>query len=521
MKRYGLLAALAFAVLACAAVWFGGLNQDEGWYLYAARLVDGGKMPYRDFAYTQGPLLPLVYSKFCFVWERWGLLGARVFTALLGLVGLVFAAGLARLAAPSSRKGLAGVLAFAFLGCNLYHIYYLSIPKTYALASLCLSAGFYLYGIGAVKCKGAFARGAMFFAAGLAMAFAAGARISAGAALGAAGLALLFACRRYSLGFVWFGLGGALGLAAIYAPCVMLPGFHDAIAYHTARGGGGFNALYALGSLSRLVRWYAPVFVFGALAIFRTQSSADVVREGSAADAQDAGEGARRFLANAAGIAFLAVFAVQMLAPFPYEDYQVPVMALAAAWCAAKTAATAQAAPRRIALLALCMVFAGSFGSPLLQDWTTNGYDRFWPLMKKKTELRQLQDAAKLIEAIDPGGKTLFTQDLYLAIETNRSVPHGLEMGPFSILDEDGWKKLVASRPCEIAALSGYTFAIEPPVCNERPIERQLELWGLLKDGYRLVFKEDAFGQHATPLLILQRKHDERPRGASAGEGAQ
>ena len=33
MKAFGWLGLFAFAVLGAAAVWMGGLNQDEGWYL--------------------------------------------------------------------------------------------------------------------------------------------------------------------------------------------------------------------------------------------------------------------------------------------------------------------------------------------------------------------------------------------------------------------------------------------------------------------------------------------------------
>ena len=67
MKAFGALSVFAFVVLGAAAVWMGGLNQDEGWYLYAANLVAEGKVPYRDFFYTQGPLLPFVYSAFTWV----------------------------------------------------------------------------------------------------------------------------------------------------------------------------------------------------------------------------------------------------------------------------------------------------------------------------------------------------------------------------------------------------------------------------------------------------------------------
>ena len=117
-----------------------------------------------------------------------------------------------------------------------------------------------------------------------------------------------------------------------------------------------------------------------------------------------------------------------------------------------------------------------------------------------------LRSVADKIEKLDPGGKTLLTQDLYLAIETGRKVPDGLEMGPFSMLSDVEWRSLLASAPCPVAALSGYSFAVNPPVCDERPVEQQMEYWGLLKKDYELVSRVEAFGQNSTTLLILRRK---------------
>ena len=82
----------------------------------------------------------------------------------------------------------------------------------------------------------------------------------------------------------------------------------------------------------------------------------------------------------------------------------------------------------------------------------------------------------------------------------------GLEMGPFSMLSDLEWRTLLTQTECRVAALSGYTFAIEPPSCKERPIDRQMEYWELLKRNFELVERHDAFGQNATPLLILKRK---------------
>jgi len=249
---------------------------------------------------------------------------------------------------------------------------------------------------------------------------------------------------------------------------------------------------WVVGSLSRLVRWYLPIFVVFGLGLAGTSGTG------------------RTFWAKGTGVllaSFLAVFIVQMVAPFPYEDYQVPIMGLLAVFAVVNFVdrGAEVVAPYQL-LLVLGLTFATSFGSPLLEKWMTNGQDRFWSIKKEKCELAQLRDVAATIKALDPDGTMLFTQDLYLAIETNRKVPKGLEMGPFAMLSDAEWRALTASAPCKMAAISGYTFAIEPPVCNERPIDQQLDYFQLLKKNYGVVERVANFGQNATTLLILERK---------------
>ena len=490
MKRYWFLAAFGFVVLAFAAVWLGALNQDEGWYLYAARLVSEGKTPYRDFFYTQAPVMPVVYAAFTFVWNSFGLLGARILTIVFGALGLAFFCALAaRLVAPG-RRALAALAVFLLLGSNLYHLYYIAIPKTYALASLFVAIGFFLL----TFARPPTIRGGVFaFASGLSLAFACGTRISLGVILAVVGLGLLLSIRSWAKTFLWFGLGGAFGLAVVYGFFLCDPssreGLFFAQAYHAARG--GFDPVFTIGSVSRLVRWYLPVFILLGL--------------GFAHRREAGGETDALLVARLAFASFVAVFLVQMLAPFPYEDYQVPVMGLLAVFAAVLFFGRPASVPSRGLLLTLGLAWAASFGSPLLEKWTTNGQDRFWTLKKEQCELAQLRDVANRIEAMDPGGRELLTQDLYLAIETGRRVPEGLEMGPFSMLDDDGWRRLLESAPCRIAALSGYSFAIEPPACNERPVGQQMEYWSILKRRYGLAWKEDDFGQNSTTLVVLER----------------
>ena len=495
MKVFWTLAVFAFAVLAAAAVWMGGLNQDEGWYLYAANLVSEGRIPYHDFFYTQGPLMPIVYSVFSPIWKHGGILGARIFTLALGTAGIALAMLLARRFAPENRKDHAAVITLLLLGCNLYHVYYLAIPKTYALASLLVMAGFWLL------CKGFdewyAARLAVVAGAGLCLAFAAGVRISLVVLLATTALCLAFA-RRWRT-FVVFSAAGAAGLALVYGPFLLdsksLSGLVAAQQYHAARGGA--DMVWTVGSLSRLVRWYLPLFVLLGLWGF--------VRPAMLRYNKDNPVNPVVYMLM---FGFLGVFAVQMLAPYPYEDYQVPIMGLLAVVASVGVVKVFEemGLGRVVMLLALGMCFATSFGSPLLEKWSTDGQDRFWAIKKSASELSRLRSVAAKIEKLDPDGKTLLTQDLYLAIETNRKVPDGLEMGPFSILSDVEWRSLLTSAPCPVAALSGYTFAVNPPTCDERPMAQQMEYWGLLKKDYELVSREEAFGQNSTPLLILRRK---------------
>ncbi len=496
MRVFVGLSVFAALVLSCAAVWMGALNQDEGWYLYAANLVAEGQSPYRDFAYTQGPVLPEIYSFFSGLWKTGGLLAARVFNLSLGLAGvLLFCATASRLESRPERKGWTALVVFFLLATNLYHLYYLAIPKTYALASLFVALGFYFLSFVLAPSARWRAPGLVALVSGLSLALAAGVRVSLVLLVAFVFMSLFWGAFRFSFprkAPLFFFLGASVGLALAYGPFLLdgasRAGLLAAQRYHAARE--GFDVVWIVGSLSRLVRWYAPLFLVLGLGLFLCGRSRPLSRPA----------------ALVVAAAFLVV-ACQTLAPFPYEDYHVPVMGLLAVG-AALLFARAFFPVRGAMLLVLGLSFATSFGSPLLEKWTTNGQDRFWTLKKEKTELAQLRDVARKINALDPDGATLLTQDLYLAIETNRKVPHGLEMGPFSTLSTAQWETLLREAPatCKVAALSGYSFAIEPPRCAERDVATQLRFWNILKESYAPAFREEAFGQNATPLLVLTRK---------------
>lgn len=537
------IAAVAAFAIAAVAVWWGGLNQDEGWYMYAAQSVRAGRMPYRDFFFTQGPVMPFVYSRIAPLWMSWssplhGLLGGRLATLAFGLAGVAASVATVRLLSPRGMKAFPSFAAFCFLACNVYHAYFTSVVKTYALSLMLVMCGFAAFAA-ALRLRGAggaaacAARIALFAASGLSFAFASGTRISLILIPAVAGLALFATMRRRGAAFLWFGLGLAAGLWPTYGVFAFdetsRRGLLAAQAFHAARG--GFDVYNAVGSVSRLARAYLPLW--GSLAAAAVFAAAGLRRKAREGGDGGAAETERLFALRTMAASFAAVFLLQLSAPFPYDDYQVPLMGIAAVVAAAALAGALPHggfAPRVAALAVLAASGLCAFSSPLLQQWFTAGQDRFWVLRRESSPLLALSMAADEIEAIDPGGKELFTQDLYIAVESGRSVPPGFEMGPFGYFPDAPREEadalrvfnreklleyLETARLPRVAALSGYSFAIAAPKMGELDAKEQFEIFRLLKKRYELFGREDRFGQNDTPLMMCRLREPQAQRKAA------
>ncbi|MDD4736088.1 MAG: hypothetical protein PHP44_08280 [Kiritimatiellae bacterium] len=520
---YGGLLGVSLAVallLSLGSVLFGNLNQDEGWYLYAAGMMARGFEPYRDFAFTQGPMLPRVYALFYDVVRAQGVLGARVLTALLGLTACGLASGLAaRLALPGWKR-FAGLAVFLLLGLNAYHAYFSALVKTYSLCSVLLVGGLLLiaWTDGARRLRDS----VLCAAGGLLLALAAGTRLSAGVALAAAGIYLLVRDRSSAARWVSFGVGGLAGLAWVFgrgllqAPEALRFGLLD---YHSLREAPGLaqSLILKAGFLSRLVQGYYPAAVLTAFLVIVWLVSRK--RQGPALG--------KRVGAGLLWSAGLAMTAVHLAAPFPYDDYQVMVMpVLTGAVVCSLTGRLAEwsfwnPARRVWLLLALgfaCVLSAGS--SPVLQDWMVIGRDRIWWRMKDRPDVLKLRDAGRELKADLGGDRLLLTQDTYLAVEADARVPHGMEMGPFcyypeftsaeaaaagGVLNREALLTILRSAEAKVAAFSGYGLSIRSPDVTELTPAEQTELRGALEAFYEPVRTVPDFGQGHTPLTIYQR----------------
>ena len=509
-----LIAVFTAVILSAANLYLGDLNQDEGWYLYAAGMVASGQWPYVDFAFTQGPVMPLVYALLKPIIAAEGLAGGRLITALLGLGAAVLAARIAaRLVSAELRTG-AALATFILIGVNVYQSYFFTVVKTYSLTAVLLMLGFLALAEGWMR-----RRTWLTILAGAFMVLATGTRTSAGAVLPIVFLYLLKARRDApTLAWLHFGLGATVMACLVFLPFLILAPesfLYCVMKYHTLRhsSGGLMTLVYKVGFLSRLLQAYFIAFGMGIAVVFAKWAWARTPAVTTAP--------AVTALMRILWLSVIAITLIHFLAPFPYDDYQVfvfPMLAIAIACAAVRL--VGQRGVLWLTMGLLIVSLGASVSSPLNQNWFIQGRDRIWWLVKDRSPLQKLRDTAILIRKETQPGDELLTQDPYLAVEANRKVPRGLEMGQFSyfpalsdkqaatlhVFNRAGFERLLRTTKAPIAALSGYALAIQSPDVTPLTPEDQALFTKIVTDRYTLMTNVPCFGQAYTTLKIYRKK---------------
>jgi hypothetical protein len=528
-------------LLGTANLYLGSLNQDEGWYLYAAKQITEGRLLYRDFMFTQGPVLPYIYGIFFPLIGKLGVEGGRLITALFGLAATGCAAWLAARSVSKHWKAVA-LCAFILTGVNVYQSYFTVIVKTYSLCAFFLTAGFVALSYTNSR-RGATAA----FWGGFLLALAACTRLSAGVVLPVAGLWLLWNRNKVSpLSWIAFGLGGGFILLVGLGTFFLLAPENTQFAlfgYHTGRAPGSLMQLAALkaGFISRFVQAY---FVFTAcvlMAFFLRRYHRQVREYGFEEMSLDSRPRLMELLRQANeertpfSISFISLLwlsgalitLVHFSAPFPYDDYQVIVYpVLAAALAATLVPRCPEKHLLRVTLLLLLICTSASFSSPVNQDWMLRGRDRIWWKFKETPDLAVLQKAGSEIRKNLGKDGLLLTQDTYLAIEAGARVPHGMEMGPFcyypdmpreqaeklNLLNRKLLTEILEKARSPVAAFSGYGLTIRSPEITEIPSDDWKTLRALLEAGYKKTSEIPYFGQAHTTLELFEQKTSPAPR---------
>lgn len=205
--RPALLGLAAIVILGSA--FTRSANHDESQYVAAIALMREG-WPYRDFAYLQTPLQPLILAPLAYLPAGWMLAGARVTNALLGFATLLFVVAVVSKRAPPA----AAVIATAALLCTDAFLLASSLARNDALAMALIASSLPPL-VTAIETG----RVRMFLLAGLALGLAVSAKINAALPAAAAGLFLLLRIKRFGARPV---LAFAGGLFAGLVPTFLL-----------------------------------------------------------------------------------------------------------------------------------------------------------------------------------------------------------------------------------------------------------------------------------------------------------
>jgi len=493
--------AFAFGLfLSGCALWFAPLNQDEGWYLLSARRTAEGAMPYRDYAFTQGPVFPYVYSLIQPLVDTGGLQAGRVFTLLLGWASILVTAWTVFRVRRREDPWFAVCLVLVLLGLNTFHAQYLATVKTYSLAGLLLAAGLGCYLL-SLRHR---TRIPMVFAA-LFLALATATRLSLILFIPAL-LIHPFLARKQRGQAPWLILLlGSLGFGGLlFLPFLIQAGegvLFGLVEYHQGRVTDG-TMIFKAAFLSQFCLAYLPCALL-ALPILA---------------------GHRPRTPGVLGVlgGVCAVSLLHLLSPFPYQDYQVVIMPGLVLFLAIQGSEIVVAPQDRHRsarlLLAFGLLFALS--SPQWKDWFSSGRDRIWWGVRSAPPLAQLQQAASELRALNPEADTVFTCDPYLAVEAGLNVPVIMNMGAFGffpdmetgraerlrVLNTERLEELLDTNPPPLAALSGYAFAIQSPAIL--PTEPKLleRIYERIDEKYEPVQVIPDFGQAQTNLRLYRRK---------------
>jgi 4-amino-4-deoxy-L-arabinose transferase-like glycosyltransferase len=431
-----LLAGLHAAV-AAMVIRHGALNPDEGFYAAAARAVWEGAVPYRDFGYTQPPLLPYVNGLVLRL-TGFGLFEQRAVNGLWAALALALAAVLAAWrGGPAAAVGL--VLAFTL---SAPWMYFSHLGKTYAFTGLLAvaAAGIWL------EAAPGWRKAALL---GLLGVLGTGCRLPAGpffVLLWLAALAEIPHAKRLPH-ILLAGAVPALAALALLGPfCLAAPenAVFWVLEFHrvSVPVKTWHLAWQEIATLAPAL-WLAT----GVAAVFTATRHAPARR-------------AELLLAGAA----LLTLAANLLPGGVYEEYAVPFLLPLAVPVASMLARGAErrSRPTRL-ILAGGLVGTHVAVAPLLlahdfpqrrgtvSQWLTPNAPAFNPALPA-----QLAAARAAARAAVPPGRPLAGPNIILALETGRPVPPKLLMGPFSVshtLPAGTAARLHLATPADIDAL--------------------------------------------------------------------
>lgn len=511
---FGLLVA-SFVAFSTFYVIFGKVQYDEGFYLYASKIVWQAKLPYRDFFFTQMPLLPYVYGL------PQHLLGTSLY---LGRVtSFVLAASSLMLIYATARRletPVAGLIAAALFVFNLETIYMENIVLTTALSVfLVLLATFLLTTNTSWHAKA--------LACSVILVVATGVRASA------APILLVFLLyfwwtkgwRVFLTGLVSAVAAGVLLVAPFY---LMSRGamFFDVFGSHLAKEPivPLPKAVYVVWAIGQTTLLY-----FAQVALGLVLTAFFVVKQGARRFFGNLRDNSLYVLLGASAILVSLVHLIPTQSRYPtYEALVMPLVSIAVAGGVDRLYQGLRDGKAKRTLLVSVSILV------LLIPLAQVGH--MVDISGGKTPIAEIRSAAALIQRHSAPNDVLLTFDSYLAIEAQRPLPPGLEMSIFSyfptwstpkaeqykVVNNQILLEMVENRRPRVIALTEFdkqrilhkelsTLYYFEAFQYRRPADQETSASGrrlldALESHYRVVQEFPLYGQYSDTLHVYVRK---------------
>ncbi len=500
-KNYRKIAVLIIALFCCIAVLYilvGEVNEDEGWYLYAGKLVYQGNIPYSDFSYTQTPLLPYIYGGLQKLFGTSLLLG-RITTGIFGLVALVLTMAVAKILSGERASLLAG----AAIAVNPFVIYFMIITKTYSLSVMLITLSLLLV----------FKKGHERFNYPLSvacLAIAVGVRLTVLPVLVLTLIYIAIVKRKYLLRSA---TTSSLILASIFLPFIILDpkaAYFNVLGYHLARYNPQTPAELILGKIRALFELlikfpFLLPFIFLGISFFLVPRI-NCLWVSSKKDIRNYWPHLLVFSS------FASVFLIHFVPGGSLPEYQVlniPLAAIFAGWLFDEWSLDIKKSYKK-SLLAMLVIglllfsFVGARPIHRVLDPRTS----YINLSGNRLPVHEVSEVGRFVKEHTTPDQLLFTTHTFLALEANRNVLEGMEMGIFSFYPEWSTKKAkryevvnfeilkeyIRSRSAKALIITDTDF-IHSGIYETTGSGIRESLLELIEDNYHREFSMDNFGQ--------------------------
>lgn len=409
-----LLATGAHLISACWHVLHNGMNLDEGFYALAARAVWQGELPYRDFGYTQMPLLPYINGALLQLTGH-GLIAQRAVNALwAGLTLALMAGWLGRRTKPTWGLGVA-----ALFSLSAAWMYFTHLGKTYAFAGLMAMGAALMHLDRAPSIRKA---GWLALLGTLGV----GCRLPMAPFFGILWLATLAELPRRELlrAVAWSGLWPVLLVAPFYGAAPAAAYFWT-VQFHQA----------SVPNRTWWLPWSAIAALAPALWLGLTAVAAHAV-------VRRVWPGRRELVL---ALATLGTIAANLAPKGAFEEYAVPMLPILgitvalALWSAGAAAPWLRRTFTPIVLLAANLALTVVLQWPNLRAEVRNTWSMFLPLNAPIYDTAlpgRLAQARQVVQHYLPAGQPFIGPSVILAAEADRPVPRGLRMGPYTTTAE-------------------------------------------------------------------------------------